>query len=234
MFWLATTRAVCLAVSLATAPLAMAAAPGTAAGPSAIEQALELYQRQDFAAAASAFERLSRVGVPAADYNLAVMHLRQELPQSSLPEAIRLMRRAADKGFVTAMVGLAQLHERGDVDGRRDLAGAHQWHLKAAQAGSVEAQLETATAFYLGRGAPKDMTAAAHWYREAAKRGDVGAQYLIASMYETGLGVERDLRLARYWYDLCARNGDVVAAAKLRALTPAPEATAPAAAASAP
>ena len=45
---------------------------------------------------------------------------------------MRLMTRAANRGFVTAMVGLAQLHERGQIDGRRDLVLAHQWHLKNA------------------------------------------------------------------------------------------------------
>jgi uncharacterized protein len=196
------------------------AATGAAApqAPTALQQALRLYNQGDWAAAQAAFERLSALDVPAADYNLAVMHLRKELPQPSMSEAVRLMTRAAQRGFVTAMAGLAQLHERGDVSGRRDLAAAHQWHLKAAEAGSVDAQVETATAYYLGRGATKDMALAAQWYRQAAKGGDTGAQYLIASMYEHGLGVPRDLRLARYWYEQCAQGGDVAAPGKVREL----------------
>lgn len=205
----------CLASCLAPGET-RAAAPGVVATPPALEQALALYQQGQHAAARHSFEQLSQQGVPAADYNLAVMHLRRELPDASISEAVRLMLRAAQRGFVTAMVGLAQLHERGDVTGRKDLAGAHQWNLKAAEAGSVDAQVEAGTAYYLGRGTPKDMGAAAHWYREAAKRGDTGAQYLIASMYEQGLGVEKDLRLARYWYALCAQGGDVAAPGKLR------------------
>jgi uncharacterized protein len=195
---------------------ARAVAPGATPSGTALEQALVLYGQGQMAAAQRAFESLAAQDVPAADYNLAVMHLRRELPQASMGEAVRLMTRAAERGFVTAMVGLAQLHERGDIGGRRDLAAAHRWNLKAAQAGSVDAQVEAGTAFYLGRGTDKDMAAAAHWYREAAKRGDSGAQYLIASMYEQGLGVQRDLRLARYWYEVCARQGDVAAPGKLR------------------
>lgn len=197
---------------------ALAAAPYTPGSEPALDQALAIYSRGDWVAAKDAFERLARLGVPAADYNLAVMHLRRELPDASVQEAVRLMSRAAEHGFVTAMVGLAQLHERGQIDGQRDLAAAHRWHLRAAQAGSVDAQVEAATGYYLGRGVPKDPAAAAHWYREAAKRGDAGAQYLIASMYESGYGVERDLRMARHWYAQCARSGDVAAPLKVREL----------------
>jgi uncharacterized protein len=213
-FWIAG-----LLVAVLTANPAVGATGAAAPqAPTALQQALRLYNLGDWAAAQAAFERLSALDVPAADYNLAVMHLRKELPQASMSEAVRLMTRAAQRGFVTAMAGLAQLHERGDVSGRRDLAAAHQWYLKAAEAGSVDAQVETATAYYLGRGASKDMALAAQWYRQAAKGGDTGAQYLIASMYEHGLGVPRDLRLARYWYEQCAQGGDVAAPGKVREL----------------
>jgi uncharacterized protein len=205
-----------LLATLGTAPGAAPTSATASQTPTALQQALRLYNQGDWSAAQAAFERLSALDVPAADYNLAVMHLRKELPQPSMTEAVRLMTRAAERGFVTAMAGLAQLHERGDVSGRRDLAAAHQWHLKAAEAGSVDAQVETATGFYLGRGAAKEMGLAAQWYRQAAKGGDAGAQYLIASMYEHGLGVPRDLRLARYWYEQCARAGDVAAPGKVR------------------
>jgi TPR repeat protein len=129
---------------------------------------------------------------------------------------LALLERAADGGFVSAMVQLARLHEDGAATGRPELAAAHRWYLRAATAGSVEAQVEVATSYYLGRGTERDMAQAAHWYREAAKAGDVGAMYLIASMYETGLGVACDLRLALYWYSLAADAGDAAAAAKVR------------------
>jgi len=206
------------ALGLLLAAPARAAAPAAPTSEPALVQALSIYQRGDLAGARQAFERLSALGIPAADYNLAVMHLRGELQPASTAEAVSLMERAANRGFVTAMVGLAQLHERGEIDGRRDLPAAMAWYRRAAEAGSVEAQVEIGTAHYLGRGAAKDPAQAAHWYREAAKRGEVGAMYLIASMYEQGDGVERDLRLARYWYAQCAAQGDVAAPGKLKEL----------------
>jgi TPR repeat protein len=107
------------------------------------------------------------------------------------------------------------VHEGGEL-GRKDLLEANRWYELAAEAGSVDAQVAIATAYFLGRGAPKDLPQAARWYREAAKGGDVGAQYLLASMYEHGDGVPQDLRLARYWYAVAAQNRDEAAPDKLR------------------
>lgn len=183
-----------------------------------LDSAVALYQRGDFAAARAAFARLSAQGVPAADYNLAVMHLRRELAPASDREAVRLMTRAAESGFVTAMVGLAELHEQGGAGLAVDIAQSVAWQRRAAQAGSVDAQVAVGTAHFLGRGAPKDLAQAARWYRIAAQGGDVGAMYLIASLYEHGDGVERDLAEARYWYAAAARSGDEAAPGKVREL----------------
>src|SRR5688572_29633018 len=142
-------------VLLAILPAALAVAARAGEPPQTLQDAANAYERGDLAAAREAMIRLSGAGVPAADYNLAVMHLRGDMPHPSVPEALRLMRRAADHGFVTAMFGLGRLYEDGEVV-PTDLAQAHRWYLRAAEAGSVDAQVAVATAHYLGRGAPKD------------------------------------------------------------------------------
>lgn len=211
-----------LAMALALAGCATRAPAAVPAVRSAahaeLGRAVAAYEAGRLDEARAAFERLSRAGVPAADYNLGVMHLRREIAGASVAQALQRLQRAAQAGFVTAMVDLARLHEQGVATGRPDLQGAHRWFLRAAAAGSVDAMVETGTAYYLGRGTPQDAAAAVHWYREAAQRGDVGAMYLVASMYEAGLGVDCDLRLARYWYSRAADQGDVAAAAKAHEL----------------
>lgn len=194
-----------------------AADPVPDARQDALDRAVLDYESGRHEQARRAFEALARRGVAAADYNLAVMHLRGELPGASLRQAEALMTRAARAGFVTAQLALGQALENAGF-GRRDLVLAHDWYELAARNGSVQAQVELGTAHYLGRGRRKDAAQAAHWFREGAKGGDVGAMYLLASMYEQGDGVERDLRLARYWYGMAARNGDEAAPAKLMAL----------------
>jgi TPR repeat protein len=162
------------------------APPVPAHAAAGIGDAVAAYERGDLAAARSAFTRLARDGVPAAAYNLAVMHLRGELPNASPRDAVRLMTRAAEAGFVTAIFGLAQMHELGQAGLRVDLVEANRWYRRAAEAGSIDAQVAIATAHYLGRGATRDASLAARWFRIAAQGGDVGAMYLYASMVESG------------------------------------------------
>jgi len=206
-------RLVLIFALLTAAPLLQAAA-----APADIDAAMAAYEAGDIARARNAFARLSRAGVPAADYNLAVMNLRGEIPRADPRQALRLMTRAAEAGFVTAIVGLAQLHELGQAGLRVDLIEANRWYLRAAEAGSVDGQVAIATAFYLGRGAAKDAVQAARWFRIAAQGGDLGGMYIVASMYEAGDGVERNLEEARYWYGVAARNGDEAAPSKVKEL----------------
>jgi uncharacterized protein len=191
---------------------------------SELQAAVARYERGDHAAAQAAFEALGNKAVPAAWYNLAVMHLKKQIGTADDATAFALMQRAAQAGFVTAMYGLGQLHERGQGNGaanpdgqaRRNLPEAMRWYKAAAEGGSVDAAVEMGTGHYLGRGVAKDPKAAAHWYFQAAKTGDVGAMYLLASMYESGEGVAQDLRAARLWYALAAAGGDVAAPGKVK------------------
>ncbi len=207
-----------LAILLLAAALSAGAAPPLSPGQQTrLDAALAAYEAGRLPAARAGFEALATQRVPLAEYNLAVMHLRAELPQPSVDTARRLLVRAAEGGFVTAQFMLAQGLENGEF-GPRDLSLALKWYEVAATSGSVEAQVAMGTAYFLGRGKPRDPAESARWYREAAKGGDVGAMYLIASMYEQGDGVPQDLRLARYWYDLAAKAGDEAAPGKLREL----------------
>jgi uncharacterized protein len=181
----------------------------------ALAQAVEVYERGDLADAELRFSALANAGEPAAWHNLAVMHLRGELPGASVAKARDLLLQAADHGFVTAALALGELYES-DRLGSPDLSQALDWYQRAADAGSVDAQVATATAYFMGRGTRPDAVQAAHWYRMAANGGDVGAQYILGSMYEKGDGVAADLRLARYWYAAAARQGDEAAPAKLK------------------
>lgn len=181
----------------------------------ALAHAVDLYQRGDFVAAQLHFTALLNAGEPAAAHNLAVMHLRGELPDASVSRARELLMRAASQGFVTAQLALGELYESGRL-GAPDLPQALTWYERAGESGSVDGQVAAGTAYFMGRGTSADAARAARWYRQAANAGDVGAQYILGSMYEKGDGVSADLRLARYWYAAAARQGDEAAPAKLK------------------
>lgn len=214
-------KALCLAIVLATGS-ALAAGPSPRLAPALqaeLDAAVADHSAGRHAQALAAMQSLALRGVPAARYNLGLMHLRGEVPVSDRAEAERLLLSAAEAGFVTAQALLGQAYEQGQigpVPGQKDLVRAHRWYEAAALAGSVDAQVSMGTAYFLGRGRPKDLALALQWYRAAAKGGDVGAMYLTASMYEHGDGVEADLRLAGYWYAQAARLGDEAAPGKLK------------------
>lgn len=200
---------------LATAGPALADEMTPAERRAALGEAVAVYERGDHVDAERRFTALGNAGEAAAWHNLAVMHLRGELPGASVARARELFSQAATHGFVTAQLALGELYES-DRLGRPDLPQALAWYERAAGAGSVDAQVATATAYFMGRGTPADAAQAARWYRMAANGGDIGAQYILGSMYEKGDGVAPDLRLARYWYAAAARQGDEAAPAKLK------------------
>jgi TPR repeat protein len=207
-----------LLLALGLLPACGHAAPALpAALQTEVDRAVSAYNGGRLRAARAAFEALALRRVPAGEFNLAVMHLRGEVPRPDRARARQLLESAARAGFVTAQLMLGRTLESGEI-GRKDLVMAHDWYAMAAAAGDAEAQLALGTAYYLGRGRTKEPASAAHWFRLAAVQGDVGAMYLLASMYEHGDGLDRDLRLARYWYAAAAQAGDVAAPGKLREL----------------
>ena len=206
-----------LLLLVAACPAAVHAAPALPPAIQAeVDRAVLDYASGRLAQAREAFEQLAARGVPAAEYNLGVMHLQGQVPRASPAEAARLIERAALGGFVTAQLMLGRGLELGQFGAAPDIGKAVGWYEVAARNGSPEAQVELATAYYLGRGKSRDNAEAARWFLEAAKAGDPGAQYMLASMYEKGEGLSCDLRLARYWYHAAATSGDAAAALKVR------------------
>lgn len=182
-----------------------------------LSDALSAYDEGNLKAAAQGFTDAAKRGESLAQFNLAMMHLRKELPGASDTQAWRLLQQAAAQNSALAENALGEMIEQGR-HGRLDPEAACGWFERAAAHGHPDGALAIATCYYLGRGKVRDMAQAHHWYLEAAKAGDVGSQYIVASMFESGLGVDANARLARYWYEAAARNGDVAARAKVKAL----------------
>ncbi|MDR7335609.1 tetratricopeptide repeat protein [Roseateles asaccharophilus] len=207
-----------------TAPIAALLLALSMAHAATLSEALTAYDDGNLKAAAQGFAASAARGEALGQFNLAMMHLRRELPGASDARAWHWLQRAAAQQYARAENALGEMIENGRR-GKRDPKAACDWFERAAEHGNGDGALATATCYYLGRGRAQDMVHAHRWYLEAAKAGDVGAQYLVASMFETGLGVEADARLARYWYNAAARNGDVAARAKLKAMEAADAST---------
>jgi len=183
-----------------------------------LDDAFAAYDGGKLKLAARGFTAAAKRGEALGQFNLAMMHLRRELPGASDAKAWRWLQRAAAQNFALAENALGEMIEQGR-HGPLDKAAACDWFERSAEHGNGDGALAAGTCFYLGRGRALDMALAHRWYLQAATAGDVGAQYLVASMFETGLGIEADERLARYWYEVAAKNGDVAARAKVKAMS---------------
>jgi uncharacterized protein len=177
------------------------------------------YQQGQLSRAAQLFRADAKLGIRAAQYNLAVMILRGEAKVSPAKqthsEAIAWLRRSAESAFPDAQFAVGKLYEDGELL-PRNLATALLWYERAAKQQHLDAQLEMIASHMLGRGTPANPERAAYWAQQAADKGDAGAQYLLASFYENGDGVARDLQKAFDWYAQAARNGDSSASFKAK------------------
>ncbi len=100
--------------------------------------------------------------------------------------------------LAAALVLLLTAHARADFGAgisayeRGDYATALAEFRRAAEQGSVVAQVNLAAMYYKGQGVPQDDAEAAKWYRKAADQGDAVAQNNIGLMYDNGRGVPQD------------------------------------------
>ena len=120
----------------------------------------EAYERDDIARALASFGHAARAGDPSAQYNVALIRLRDESRTPSLGRALRLLRRSADAGFAPAQVMLASFYDAGRFV-ERSVTSAFEWNLRAAEQGNIDAALALATHYFLGRGTAQNYPQAA-------------------------------------------------------------------------
>jgi len=84
-----------------------------------------------------------------------------------------------------------------------------------AQKGSIQQEIELASAYFAGRGVTRDEKQAAYWYEKAANSGDPAAQLQIGFFYEAGIGVERNPAKAALWFQRAVAGGSVAAKVNL-------------------
>ncbi|MGD9537076.1 MAG: peptidoglycan-binding protein [Alphaproteobacteria bacterium] len=167
---------------------------------------------QNYATAASWYQRAAVQGLAEAQYNLATLHDQGLGTQNDTALALLWYRTAAEAGSPLAANNLGYLHEYG-LGVRQDDGAALAWYRKAAEAGLATAQNNLAIMHQLGRGTPRDFPAAARWYRAAAEQGFAEAQLNLGVLYANGLGVEKDAMEALVWL-LRARGAEDEATAR--------------------
>ncbi|HEU5413699.1 MAG TPA: tetratricopeptide repeat protein [Candidatus Angelobacter sp.] len=119
--------------------------------------------------------------------------------QANGKESIRLLTKAAEKGYAHAEyeIGRIYLYGRGIP---ADYAKALVWETRAAEQGDPRAQRDLAFMYERGFGVPADPAKAAEWNRKAAGNGNSEAQLQLARALDQGSGINKNQHQARQWY----------------------------------
>jgi localization factor PodJL len=125
----------------------------------------------------------------------------------NLPDAVKFLTQAAQKGQAVAQYRLGTLYERGQGV-PADTAQAAHWYEMAANQGNRKAMHNLAVANAGGIAGKKNMAEAARWFAKAAALGLSDSQFNLAVLYERGDGVPQSLLDAYKWYSIAAASGD--------------------------
>jgi localization factor PodJL len=131
----------------------------------------------------------------------------------NLPDAVKYLSQAAQKGHAVAQYRLGTLYERGQGVAADPAKASHWYELSAAQ-GNRKAMHNLAV-FYASR---KDMANAARWFAKAAALGLSDSEFNLAVLYERGDGVPQSLVDAFKWYSIAAVAGDIESKARVGVL----------------
>lgn len=146
-----------------------------------------------------ALEAKAQAGDPQSQTLLALAYHSGALLKNDEVEALRLLRLAAEKGYMPAEESLGIYYAAGIGMEKPDPQAALKWYSAASQKGSVDATTNIGSMYASGDGVAKDMTTAIQWFRQAAEAGGGSAAYNMAIIYARGDGVPRDPQLAASW-----------------------------------
>jgi TPR repeat protein len=114
-------------------------------------------------------------------------------------EAVKWLRRAAEKEHAGAQVELGEMYDLGEGV-PKDSGEAMKWYHKAAEKGYDIAQFLLGEMYARGEGVTKDPSEAVKWYRKAAEQDHPYAQFALGLAYDSGEGVPVDFSEAMQFY----------------------------------
>ncbi|MDR3409503.1 MAG: tetratricopeptide repeat protein [Formivibrio sp.] len=139
------------------------------------------------------------------DYGYCLLQGRGGLTKNPF-EAFRLVKRAADHGYIHAKYNLSSLYKCGHGT-PKDEARALQLHFEVAEQGFPPAQTALASLYFLGQdGVPRNHALAFKWYQKAAEQGYTEGIYHVGWCYFDGIGVPKNKAESRKWFVAAAQR----------------------------
>ena len=151
-------------------------------------------------------EALANAGDVAAMEHLAG-HLRTGLAQPQ--QAAGWYRKAAAAGNSNALVALAYMYLRGELEAQNALASANSLLEEAALAGSPAGMTRLAHHYMSGTGLATDYAKAFSWFAQASTLGDANADVGMGYLVDAELIDVSGVKPAEHWYRRAAMAGNV-------------------------
>ncbi|PWT71613.1 MAG: hypothetical protein C5B46_07940 [Proteobacteria bacterium] len=149
-------------------------------------------------------EDKAAAGDPEAQTTLALALHGATLLKPDDVQALRLLHKAADQGYVAAQESLGIFYEIGIGIEKPAPEKALEWYRKAIAQGSLDAATNMALMYLDGNGVPRDPPLAIAWFRKAAEGGEATAQYNLALIYARGKDVPQDYNESLRWLTAAA------------------------------
>ncbi len=160
---------------------------------------------RDPAEAQAWFEKAAEVGLPAAHYNLAMLHDAREEPSAG-PAAVAHLVQAAASGFGEAQDRLGSWYR----DGRHvvaDPVAAEGWFRRAVSGGQISSFINLGRLLESRAGNPEVQREARELYRRAAAAGHPAAHFFLARVLVAGVGGVPDAVAAHAHLAAAAKAG---------------------------
>ncbi len=151
---------------------------------------------------------------PDAAVALGLLYMANLVPGKVPSDAIEIYQRAADQGYLPAIINLARCYSSG-TGIQRDVQKAVELYSQAADKGDVVAQSNLGGLYEKGDVMGKDLAKAIKLYEKASEQGYPTAQVALARLYNLGIGVPKDNRKAAELLEKAAAQRDVTAETNL-------------------
>ena len=147
-----------------------------------------------------------------AQYYLGMKYLHGTVGfDKNVPEGVKYIQMAADKGYAKAQNSLGLMYAEGEGVPQNSEKSFH-WHLKAAHQGHALAQNNVGYAYYNGvEGVDKNIDQAFIWYQKSADLGCDVAQFNLGILFGNGEGAPKDEDKALNYFLLAAEKGFIYA-----------------------
>lgn len=173
------------------------------------EDAVEAYNRGDYATAAKGFRPFAEYGKRVdAQYILGWIYQNGEGVKQDYAESAKWYRLAAQREHPDAQYALGTYYLFGNGV-QRDEAEAAKWLHAAAKQGKAGAQYLYGYLLSRSESVQRNEAEGAQWYRKAAEQGLMEAQYAYGLALGTGAGVERNETESNVWLAKAAEQGHV-------------------------